>query len=121
MNNRIDLKKNGEKIKYLREMENITQANVAKFLSVEQSMISKYENGKRAISSDSLNKLATLFCCPVKTIITDSCILPTRKTFGMDTLTFEEKCILANVNAIILNQLEMDEILYGKNQLKVGI
>ena len=116
MSNRIDFKKIGEKIKYIREMENMTQADVAKFLGVDQSMISKYENGERTISSDSLNKLATLFCCPVKTIITDSCILPTGKVaFRTDTLTFEDNCILANVNAIILNQLEMDEVLYGKN------
>lgn len=116
MSNRIDFKKIGEKIKYIREMENMTQADVAKFLGVDQSMISKYENGERAISSDSLNKLATLFCCPVKTIITESCILPTEKVaFRTDTLTFEDNCILANVNAIILNQLEMDEVLYGKN------
>ncbi len=116
MSNQIDFRKIGEKIKYIREMENMTQADVATFLGVDQSMISKYENGERAISSDSLNKLATLFCCPVKTFITDASTLPTGKmAFRTEALTFEDNCILANVNAIILNQLEMDEVLYGKN------
>ena len=53
----------GSKIKSLRENSGFTQNNIAKYLKVDQSLISKFEVGERPISADMLEKLATLFGC----------------------------------------------------------
>lgn len=111
MSSQVDYKRLGNNIKTIREKENITQSEVASFLGVDQSMISKYEQGERVISADSLEKLATLFCCPIKDLLSMQSIVPKGKVaFRTDDLTFDDNCILAEVNAIILNQLEMDEM-----------
>lgn len=117
MNSRIDFKKLGHTLKEVREMENITQSEVASYLGVDQSMISKLEKGERAISAEALNNLAKLFCFPVKELLDPNAVLSKGKVaFRTDNLTFEDNCVLANVNAIILNQLEMDEVTHGKNR-----
>ncbi|MBN1778507.1 MAG: helix-turn-helix transcriptional regulator [Clostridiales bacterium] len=54
-------KKLGGKIKELREQSRLTQINIAGYLKVDQSLISKFESGERAISSDMLEKLVDLF------------------------------------------------------------
>ncbi|SDB27424.1 helix-turn-helix domain-containing protein [Eubacterium oxidoreducens] len=116
MNKKVDFKLLGSNLKKIREFENMTQSDVARFLGIDQSMVSKYESGERIISSDSLEKLARLFCCPVKDLLTSNDVSPKGKlAFRTDGLTFEDNCILADINAIILNQIEMDEVLYGKN------
>ena len=51
----------GDNIRKLRENAGFSQTNIAAFLSVDQSFISKVEKGERPISSDKLEKLATLF------------------------------------------------------------
>ena len=55
----------GLKVKSLRESSGFTQANIAKYLKVDQSLISKFEGGERAISVDMLEKLTTLFGCSI--------------------------------------------------------
>jgi transcriptional regulator with XRE-family HTH domain len=51
----------GTTLKSLRERSGFTQSNIAKYLKVDQSLISKYETGERALTSDMLEKLAALF------------------------------------------------------------
>lgn len=51
----------GEDIKALREQSGFTQSNLAKYLKVDQSLISKIEKGERPITSDMLENLSALF------------------------------------------------------------
>lgn len=51
----------GSRIKILREHNGFTQSNIAYYLKVDQSLISMVEKGKRALTSDMLEKLASLF------------------------------------------------------------
>ncbi|MEG1141972.1 MAG: helix-turn-helix transcriptional regulator [Clostridia bacterium] len=51
----------GERLKYLRELKEYTQKDVANALGLESAAISKYEYGLREPNMDSLKKLATLF------------------------------------------------------------
>ena len=46
----------GENIRHLRELARFTQDNLASFLDVDQSLISKIEKGERCLSSDMLEK-----------------------------------------------------------------
>ena len=51
----------GENAKHAREANGFTQANIANFLKVDQSLISKFEKGERSIQSDMLERLANLY------------------------------------------------------------
>lgn len=52
---------NGERIKYLREKNGLTQKDIATRLGVESAAISKYELDMREPNIESLKKLATIF------------------------------------------------------------
>jgi transcriptional regulator with XRE-family HTH domain len=51
----------GSNIKKLREQSGFTQMNLANFLNVDQSFISKIEKNERVLTSDMLDKLSSLF------------------------------------------------------------
>ena len=50
----------GKKVKLLREAASFTQQQLADYLSVDQSLISKFEKGERSINSDALKQLSVL-------------------------------------------------------------
>ena len=112
----IDLKRLGRNIKQAREYAQMNQKDLATFLGVDQSLISKYESGERAISANALDKLSILLCFSVHDLLQSECINPRGEVaFRTEGLSYEDNCILASVNAIILNQIEMDGMLYGEN------
>ena len=112
----IDLKRLGRNIKQAREYAQMNQKDLAAFLGVDQSLISKYESGERAISANALDRLSTLLCFSVHDLLQSESINPRGEVaFRTEGLSYEDNCILANVNAIILNQIEMDGMLYGEN------
>lgn len=51
----------GKNAKRARESCGFSQANVAEFLKVDQSLISKFEKGLRSLQSDMLERLANLY------------------------------------------------------------
>ncbi|MBQ0070379.1 MAG: helix-turn-helix transcriptional regulator, partial [Spirochaetales bacterium] len=58
----------GNNIRTLRINMGFNQSNVAAFLHVDQSLISKVEKGERGLTSDMLEKLASLFGVTVASI-----------------------------------------------------
>ena len=104
----------GARIKSLREKSNLTQKQIAEYLSVDQSLISKFEKGERSISTDILSQLATLFCCPISTLVSGEKMTPVYniafRTSSMDTADLNT---LAIINKIALNQLKMDQLAGG--------
>lgn len=107
----MDLIKIGEKIKQLREKSGLTQSNIAQYLSVDQSMVAKIEKGERNISLYVLEKLSTLFCCPLKDVLNKNELTPNLTiSFRAKETTPEDLESLSVINKIVLNQFEMDEI-----------
>ena len=51
----------GSNAKRAREANGFSQANIAEILGVDQSFISKFENGDRSMQSDVLERLANLY------------------------------------------------------------
>lgn len=110
----INLTNTGTKIKQLREKSNLTQKQIAEFLSIDQSLVSKIENGERSISSDNLNQLAALFCCPISALVSDENIVPAY-TIAFRTTAIDNADLnaLTVINKIALNQFKMDQLAGG--------
>lgn len=106
----VDLKNVGKNIKNLREKSGLNQKQVAEFLDLDQSMISKIEKGERNISASLIEKLANLFCCPVSSIVYGDEDLTCRVAFRSNLLKKEDLEALSLINKIALNQFEMDRI-----------
>lgn len=98
--------------KYVREQLNITQTDMAIFLGLEQSMISKFENGERSLSVSNLEKACQLFgisYSDLRTEVKNSNILS--PSFRKSGLSLESLEHIAAINTIALNILEMDKLL----------
>ena len=105
------MKAKGESFKTLRESNKITQSQMAKFLNVDQSYISKFETNERQLSIDLLEKSSDLFGCSVRVFFEDDVEIPKLKTaFRMANTSNIELEDLAIINRIALN-LEMMEKL----------
>lgn len=105
-----DARKIGRNIKFLREKSGLNQKQVAEFLDLDQSMISKIEKGERNISASLIDKLANLFCCPISSIAYGDENLACRVAFRSNAITKEDLRGLSIINKIALNQFEMDKI-----------
>lgn len=110
----VNLSGVGMKIKLLREHANLTQKQLSDFLSVDQSLISKLEKGERSVSSDMLNQIAALFCCPVPALLSEEALAPVYtiafRTAAMDNADLNA---LTVINRIALNQFRMDQLAGG--------
>lgn len=97
-----------EKIKRLREQNNISQLSMAEYLKVHQSYISKIESSERNLNIELLNKIANLFVCNLYDLIDDKkdvrpMIMPYRKS----AYSVSDLENISNANKIILNLNEM--------------
>ena len=108
----LDRKDIGIRIRALREASNLTQSNLSEFLDMDQSNLSKIEKGERPINSYDIERLSRLFCCGSDYILYGSesnrgCSV----AFRSGDLGNEDLEALSVVNAIALNQFDMDAIL----------
>ncbi|PHS28845.1 MAG: transcriptional regulator [Alkaliphilus sp.] len=55
-----------KRFRELRKNSNLTQAQLADFLQVDQSYVAKFEKGERRISINILEKVCNLFGCDLK-------------------------------------------------------
>lgn len=112
MNSKIN--RIGENIKALREQSGFTQSNIARFLKVDQSLISKIENNERFITSDMLEKLSALFGVTADSLLGES--VPTNRIlFALRASEINENDleILCAINRIALNLNFMTQLLGG--------
>lgn len=100
----------GEKLKALRTEYGYKQKDISDFLGVDQSLISKFESGERAISVDILEKLGGLYCCDLvdafNTNKPDIQVAFRAKAIGVADLK-----TIQTVNRIVLNSVFMSDLL----------
>lgn len=102
----------GHNIQVLRENAGYTQSSLAKFLQVDQSLISKIEKGERTLSTDSLEKLASLFGVTLKQLTSDKVSTPHLSfAFRGADFTVEEMEAISDINKIALNSDFMQSML----------
>jgi len=105
----------GEKFKRLREGSGLTQAQIAEYLGVDQSYISRYEKNERQLSVDLLEKLSNLFGCPVEYFTSeDSQYTPLPFALRATCITSEDLETVAAINKIALNLRDMKNLLKGE-------
>jgi transcriptional regulator with XRE-family HTH domain len=94
----------GCKLKTLREHCGFTQSNIAGYLKVDQSLISMAENGKRALTSDMLEKLAALYGVQLSAF-QEAGMETTPLSFALraSEITEEDLETIGSINRIALN------------------
>lgn len=107
-----EIEKIGRRIKAFRENMGINQTQAAKYLEVDQSYISKCENGERQISVDKLEKLCDLFGCRLNEFLSAEQIAPSlHLSFRADAIQENDLVTIAEIQRIALNIREMKELL----------
>jgi transcriptional regulator with XRE-family HTH domain len=104
----------GIKLKALREQCGFTQSNIANYLKVDQSLVSMVEKGKRAITSDMLEKLAALFGVQISAFVgEDVNAKPLSFAFRASEIDEEDLVVISVINRIALNCNFMTQLLEG--------
>lgn len=102
----------GERFNELRNRCGLTQSQMAEYLDVDQSYISKCEKNERQFSVDILEKAAALFGCPIEYFTDEtSRFAPMSIALRAKTLATEDLETLAAINKIALNLRFMDGLL----------
>ena len=106
----------GKNIRKLRTNMGISQVEIANFLGVDQSLISKIEKGERSISSDMLDELSSLFGVSLFDMQKED-IEPVNLSFAFRSsgLTLEDMKSIVLINRIALNSEYMSELLENNN------
>lgn len=100
----------GEKLKALRTEYGYKQKDISDFLGVDQSLISKFESGERAISIDILEKLSGLYCCDL--VDTSASAQPNMQVaFRAKDISATDLKTIQTVNRIVLNSTFMSDLL----------
>lgn len=107
----------GKNIKKLREEMGLNQENIASFLGVDQSMVSKVEKGERTLSVDMIEKLACLFGVSITDMEKEIINKTTYKiAFRANELSVEDIEVISRINKIAINLSFMTEQLKGGNK-----
>lgn len=104
----------GERIKEFRKCSGFSQANIAAYLNVDQSLISKAETGERNLSVDMLEKLAFLFGVDYTAFENEAeTASPLSFALRAQELTAADMEAIGAINRIALNSEFMARLLAG--------
>lgn len=95
----------GQKIRMLRERSGLKQNQLAKYLNIDQTYISKIENDDRPITSDLLEKICYLFGCTLNELLTKdiSTIETLQFAFRANEVNDDALVSISDINRIALN------------------
>jgi transcriptional regulator with XRE-family HTH domain len=102
----------GKRFNELREGSQFTQSQIAEYLGVDQSYISKCEKNERQFSTDVLEKAAELFGCTIDYFIDESSeFKPMPIALRAKKMDKEDLKSIAVMNKIALNLRFMEGLL----------
>lgn len=100
------------RIKELRKESKLTQEQMADYLEVDQSLITKLENGTRNLNVTLLDKLCNLFGC-TEDYLLGECeeYIPLNFAFRSNSIQADDLQSIAAINKIAMNLRFMDELM----------
>ena len=102
----------GNRLKTLRERSGLNQAQLAAFLDVDQSYISKCEKGERQLSVDALEKACCLFSCNLSELTNgNDDIKHLQFAFRAMSINKDDLTAISDINKIALNLKQMRQLL----------
>jgi transcriptional regulator with XRE-family HTH domain len=105
----------GKRFNELRNRSGLTQSQIAEFLDVDQSYISKCEKNERQFSVDILEKAAELFGCTLEYFTDESSeFKPMPMALRARSVDVEDLKTIAAINKIALNLRFMEGLLKGE-------
>lgn len=101
----------GKRLKMLRKGK-LTQEQLAQYLEVDQTMITKLENGTRSFTSGIIDKLCILFGCTEEYLLGESEeYIPLNFAFRSGNIQADDLESIAAINKIIVNIREMNRMM----------
>ena len=102
----------GENAKRAREACGFSQANVAEFLKVDQSLISKFEKGLRSLQTDMLERLANLYGHFISDFSCTGGIpeMRIKAAYRSSSITVDDMEAIHDIKRIALNLFYMTEL-----------
>lgn len=97
----------GANIKEMRQGRGLSQTQVANYLGIDQTTLSKIENGTRTIGVVMLEKLAALYYCSLDQLLSETPKSPNAIAFRTKSLDGTELESLAEIGRIVCNLEEM--------------
>lgn len=108
----MDVNKKNIRLKQLRKESKITQEQLASYLGVDQSMITKLENGTRSMNVTLIEKICNLFGCSDAYLMEESDeYIPLNFAFRSNGIQAEDLESIAMVNKIVMNIRYMNEMM----------
>lgn len=102
----------GVNFRRVREIVGFTQAQVARYLGVDQSYVSKFENQEREFSMELLMKAAELFGCSLDALAdADGDVSPLPIAMHAAEIQDEDLAVIATMNKLALNLRFMEALL----------
>ena len=100
------------RLKELRKNSKLTQEQMAKYLGVDQSMVTKLENGTRALNITLIEKICSLFSCTEDYLFGKSDdYIPVSFAFRANGIQAEDLESIAAVNRIARNIRYMNDLI----------
>ena len=108
----MEVYKKNIRLKQLRKESKITQEQLAKYLDVDQTMITKLENGTRSMNVTIIEKICNLFGCSDACLMgEDDTYIPLNFAFRSNGIQTEDLESVAAVNKIVMNIRYMNEMI----------
>ena len=103
------------RLKELRKESKITQEQLAKYLNVDQSLVTKLENGSRSLNVSLIDKICSLFGCTEEYLLGDSEeYIPLNFAFRSSGINEEDLESIAVINKIAMNLRYMNKLTGDK-------
>ena len=100
------------RLKDLRKSSRLTQEQMAEYLGVDQSLITKYENGLRTMSVTTIDRICSLFGCTEEYLLGQSDLYtPLNFAFRSNGIQGNDLQSIAVVNKIAMNIRYMNEMI----------
>lgn len=97
----------GARLKEIRQSRGLSQSQVAKYLEIDQTTLSKIEKGTRNIGIASLEKLAALYFCTLDQLLGEAPYSSNAVAFRSKDLDENDLASLSEIGRIVGNLEEM--------------